>query len=154
MNENPLIWVINGPNLNKLGSREVQIYGNKTLTEINQDLSKIAETHSVKLDFFQSNHEGELVDLIHKVSSSKVSGFIFNPGAFSHTSIALRDAISTIKNPMFIEVHLSNIYSREKFRHFSYFSDIALGVICGFGYRGYFYGLNYLIECINGSKKT
>ena len=82
MNEIPLIWVINGPNLNKLGSREVQIYGNKTLTEINQDLSKIAETHSVKLDFFQSNHEGELVDLIHKASSSKVSGFIFNPGHF------------------------------------------------------------------------
>ena len=154
MSDIPLIWVVNGPNLNKLGSREVNIYGDKSLTDINNDLSKIAKTHPVELEFFQSNYEGELVDLFHKASSSKVDGFIFNPGAFSHTSIAIRDAITTIENPLFIEVHLSNIYSREKFRHFSYFSDIALGVICGCGYRGYFYGLNYLIECINGSKKT
>tara|TARA_A100000164_G_scaffold36368_1_gene27868 strand:- start:135 stop:599 length:465 start_codon:yes stop_codon:yes gene_type:complete len=150
----PLVWVVNGPNLNKLGSREVQIYGEKSLTEINSDLSKIAETHSIEIDFFQSNHEGDLVDLFHRSSTSNVAGFIFNPGAFSHTSIAIRDAITSIENPLFVEVHLSNIYSREKFRHFSYFSDIANGVICGFGYHGYFYGLNYLIELINGSKKT
>ena len=144
----------NGPNLNKLGSREPTIYGSKTLDEINNDLTKIADINSVKLDFFQSNHEGELVDLFHSATKVNLAGFIFNPGAFSHTSISIRDAIATLENPMFVEIHISNIYSREKFRHFSYFSDIAQGVICGLGYRGYSFGLNFLIEKINGFTKT
>jgi len=154
MNDFPLIWIVNGPNLNKLGSREPTIYGSKTLDEINNDLTKIADINSVKLDFFQSNHEGELVDLFHSATKVNLAGFIFNPGAFSHTSISIRDAIATLENPMFVEIHISNIYSREKFRHFSYFSDIAQGVICGLGYRGYSFGLNFLIEKINGFTKT
>ncbi len=155
MNDSPLIWVINGPNLNKLGRREPEIYGSKTLDEINKGLLKISSFHSINLKFFQSNHEGELVDLFHSVGEEPPAGFIFNPGAFSHTSIAIRDAIGTLENVPFVEIHLSNIYSREKFRHFSYFSDIADGVICGLGYLGYEYGLNFLIEKItNGSSKT
>ncbi len=154
MNDFPLIWIVNGPNLNKLGSREPTVYGSKTLDEINNDLTKIADINSVKLDFFQSNHEGELVDLFHSATKVNLAGFIFNPGAFSHTSISIRDAIATLENPMFVEIHISNIYSREKFRHFSYFSDIAQGVICGLGYRGYSFGLNFLIEKINGFTKT
>lgn len=154
MSKIPLIWIINGPNLNMLGSREPEIYGDKSLSEINDDLTKIANFNSVKLEFFQSNHEGVLVDLFHSASRVNLAGFILNPGAFSHTSIAIRDAIGTINNVMFVEVHLTNIFSREKFRHFSYFSDIAEGVICGLGHRGYSYGLNFLIEQINGPSKT
>ena len=115
---------------------------------------KIADLNNVRLEFFQSNHEGELVELFHSASTVNLAGFVFNPGAFSHTSISIRDAIATLENPIFIEIHISNIYSREKFRHFSYFSDIAQGVICGLGQRGYSYGLNFLIEKINGFTKT
>ncbi len=154
MQSKPKIWVINGPNLNKLGSREPDIYGKKTLEDINAELLSIAKDNSVSIDFFQSNHEGEIVEVIHSADQIKVESFIINLGALTHTSISIRDALKAINNTSFIEIHLSNIFAREEFRHFSYFSDIAKGIISGLGYKGYVYALNYLIEEINGSEKT
>ncbi len=154
MGNKPTIWVINGPNLNMLGSRQPQIYGSKSLKEINNGLKQIADLNEISIEFFQSNHEGKLVEIIHSASNTEVAAFIINPGAFTHTSVAIRDAIQTFDERKFIEVHLSNIFTREKFRHFSYFSDIAQGIISGFGYQGYIFALNFLITQINGSSKT
>jgi 3-dehydroquinate dehydratase-2 len=136
------ILVINGPNLNLLGSREPEKYGNKTLKDINNDLSRIAEENKLNIDFFQSNHEGEIIDQIQQ-NNAKI--IIINPGAYTHTSIAIRDAFLAIKKP-FIEIHVSNIYNREEFRIKSLLSDIAYGCIIGFGPRGYTLAL---IEAIN-----
>lgn len=130
------ILVLNGPNLNLLGSREPQQYGNSTLDNINERMLALSSEFGDELIFFQSNHEGDLVDSIHNTLDDKVDFIIFNPAAYTHTSIALRDALLAVNIP-FIEVHLSNIYQREPFRHHSYFSDIAQGVISGFGAHGY-----------------
>lgn len=139
-----LISVINGPNLNMLGTREKETYGNSTLQEINEHLIKTFQG-KIQFDFFQSNHEGEIVDYIQK---TKASAIIINPGAFTHTSIAIRDALLSVKLPT-IEVHLSNIYKREAFRKTSYISDIALGVISGLGSIGYELAANALINLHN-----
>ncbi len=130
------VLVLNGPNLNLLGTREPESYGNSTLEQINERMLALSTEFGDDLTFFQSNHEGELIDAIHNTLENKIDFIIFNPGAYTHTSIALRDALLAIKIP-FIEVHISNIYQREEFRHKSYFSDIACGVICGFGIHGY-----------------
>ncbi len=130
------ILVLNGPNLNLLGIREPDAYGDNTLAQINERMLALSTEFGDDLTFFQSNHEGELIDAIHDALDNKIDFIIFNPAAFTHTSIALRDAILAVNIP-FIEVHLSNIYQRENFRHKSYFSDIAKGVICGFGAHGY-----------------
>ncbi len=127
--------LINGPNLNLLGQREPEVYGSKTLVSIEAQLKKQAKTEGIELDCFQSNSEGELIKCIHQA----VGGFdaiLINAGAFTHTSIALRDALLGVNIP-YVEVHLSNTFARESFRHTSYLSDKAIGVICGFGEKSY-----------------
>lgn len=130
------ILILNGPNLNLLGSREPEKYGVETLEQINRQLSETAAAAGHKVLCLQSNAEHDLIQYIHDAKQGAVDYIIFNPGAFTHTSVALRDALLGVAIP-FIEVHLSNIHSREKFRHHSYFSDIAEGVVCGFGAHSY-----------------
>ncbi len=129
------ILVLNGPNLNLLGEREPDIYGTKSLHEIEREVSELAGKAGVQIEFFQSNHEGELVDKIQQ-ARGVVSCIIINPAAFTHTSVAIRDALSAVKIPV-IEVHLSNIYGREDFRHRSYIAGVARGQIAGFGAYSY-----------------
>ena len=129
------LLVINGPNLNLLGKRELTIYGSLTLEVIQEELLTLASELEAKLKFFQSNSEGEIIDCIHN-SSGSIDGILINAGAYTHTSIALRDALLGVGIP-YVEVHLSNIYSREEFRHKSFLSDKALGLICGFGANSY-----------------
>jgi len=130
------ITVLNGPNLNLLGVREPGLYGNKTLADINKALEKKASELGHQLDFHQNNAEHAIVELIHQAYHQRVDFIIINPAAFTHTSVAIRDALLATKIP-FIEVHLSNVHAREAFRKHSYFSDIAQGVICGLGATGY-----------------
>jgi 3-dehydroquinate dehydratase-2 len=130
------LLLINGPNLNLLGSREPKLYGNKSLPQIENDLISEAERLGHRLNVYQSNHEGELIDRVHKARIDAVAYILLNPGAYTHTSVALRDAMLAVNIP-FIEVHLSNTYAREAFRKHSYFSDIARGVIVGLGPLGY-----------------
>jgi len=130
------ITVLNGPNLNLLGLREPELYGNQTLADIRQSLGQMAAELNHQLHFHQNNAEHEIVDLIHQAYHAQVDFIIINPAAFTHTSIAIRDALLATRIP-FIEVHLSNVYARETFRHHSYLSDIAVGVICGLGAIGY-----------------
>jgi 3-dehydroquinate dehydratase-2 len=136
MSKNTSILVIQGPNLNLLGTREPEVYGKTTLEDIHIKLDAIAKSHFVDLSTFQSNHEGELIDRVQKAKQDGVNFIIINPGGFTHTSVALRDALAGVAIP-FIEVHLSNIHQREEFRKHSYLSDIATGVICGLGAIGY-----------------
>ncbi|MDP2072420.1 type II 3-dehydroquinate dehydratase [Methylotenera sp.] len=144
------ILVLHGPNLNLLGLREPEHYGNATLASINQTLSDNAKLAGVELEAFQSNAEADLVTKIQAIATKKVDFVIINPAAYTHTSVAMRDALSAVKVP-FIEVHLSNVYAREAFRHHSYFSDIAVGVISGLGAHGYSLALDYAIRHINHS---
>lgn len=137
------LLLINGPNLNLLGTREPGIYGHMTLADIEKALKNIAFTDGFELLTFQSNHEGALIDRIHKAKTEDIAGIVINPAGYTHTSVALRDALAGVAIP-FIEVHLSNIYKRESFRHNSYFSDLAEGVICGLGWQGYVYALRQL----------
>jgi 3-dehydroquinate dehydratase-2 len=147
------ILVINGPNLNLLGTREPEIYGRTTLDEINARLSKQAQDADVKIDFFQSNAEHALIDRIQQAMKDKTAFLLLNPGAYTHTSIALRDALAGAKIP-FIEVHLSNVHAREPFRRHSYLSDLAVGVIVGLGPKGYELALAAAIERINTAVRT
>ncbi|MBS4052886.1 type II 3-dehydroquinate dehydratase [Methylomonas rivi] len=130
------ITVLNGPNLNLLGVREPGLYGNKTLRDIQNSLEQLAATLGHDLEFFQSNAEFEIIEQIHLAYGRGVDFILINPAAFTHTSVAIRDALLATKIA-FIEVHLSNVHAREAFRRHSYFSDIAVGVICGLGARGY-----------------
>lgn len=130
------VLVLNGPNLNLLGSREPGHYGRVTLATIQERLHQLARELDLTLSFLQSNAEHQLIDAIHQAPSQGVAFILFNPAAYTHTSIALRDALSAVAIP-FIEVHLSNIHAREPFRHHSYFSDLAAGVITGLGAKGY-----------------
>ena len=134
---------INGPNLNLVGKREPKIYGSQTLEDIQKELFSLARELDVKLQFFQSNSEGEMIDCVHK-SSGSIDGILINAGAYTHTSIALRDALLGVAIP-YVEVHLSNIYSREEFRHKSFLSDKALGLVCGFGPISYQLALQGII---------
>jgi 3-dehydroquinate dehydratase-2 len=136
--------LINGPNLNLLGTREPGIYGSGTLTEIEQRLSQQAAAAGIAFAAFQSNSESELVERIQQAARDGVDFIIINPAAYTHTSVAMRDALAAVGIP-FIELHLSNVHAREAFRHRSYFSDIAVGVICGLGARGYELALAYAI---------
>ncbi len=142
------ILVLNGPNLNLLGSREPDHYGKATLKDITDHLSKAAKTAGHSLDHCQSNAEHELVDRVHQAAKDKVEFIIINPAAFTHTSVALRDALTGVAIP-FIEVHLSNIFAREEFRQQSYFSDIAVGVISGLGAQSYELALDAAIARLN-----
>jgi 3-dehydroquinate dehydratase-2 len=137
------LLVLNGPNLNLLGQREPEVYGSKTLDDIIKDLTDEAALHDVALSHLQSNREYELIEKIHD-AFEKIDFIIINPAAFTHTSVALRDALLGVNIP-FIEVHLSNVHARESFRHHSYLSDIAQGVICGLGAQGYSFALQSAI---------
>ena len=137
--------LLNGPNLNLLGEREPELYGKTSLDQVVKNLSNISDKSGHELSDFQSNAEHELVDLIHKAKDNNVKCIIFNPGAFTHSSIALRDALAGTEIP-FIEVHISNIYSREDFRQKSFLSEIAVGVISGLGVEGYELALKVAIN--------
>jgi len=141
----PKILVLNGPNLNLLGTREPSVYGSTTLAEINQQLQASAVAAGVELVTFQSNAEGELVDRVQAAKPEGVGMIVINPGAYTHTSIALRDAFAAVAIP-FIEVHLSNVHAREPFRQHSYLSDVAVGVITGLGADGYHFALEAAIR--------
>jgi 3-dehydroquinate dehydratase II len=141
----PDLLVINGPNLNLLGNREPRYYGSDTLDSINHNLSQIAAENGLSLESVQSNAESELIEHIHKAAKNNVRFIIINPAAFTHTSVALRDALSGVDIP-FIEIHLSNVHAREAFREHSYFSDIAVGVISGLGAQGYELALHAAIK--------
>jgi len=141
------ILVLNGPNLNLLGTREPGVYGTATLEGIEESLRESAKVQKVDLDFVQSNHEGELVTLIGE-STGKYQGILFNPGAYTHTSIALRDALQAVTTPC-VEVHLSNTYKREEFRQRSLTAGACVGQVMGFGARSYTLGLQGLIDFIN-----
>ncbi len=139
------VLVLHGPNLNLLGLRQPSIYGDSSLAQLDNALEQRACAAKIKLITMQSNHEGILIDAIHQALTDKIDYLIVNPAAFTHTSIALRDAILAVDIP-FIEVHLSNIYTRESFRHHSWFSDIAKGVISGLGTEGYMLALDAIIK--------
>lgn len=139
------ILVLHGPNLNLLGVREPQHYGADTLASINARLVELGLTRSAEVQAFQSNREYELIERIHASMNDGTDFIIINPAAFTHTSVAIRDALAAVKKP-FVEVHLSNVHAREAFRHHSYLSDLAVGVICGLGAKGYEYALSYALE--------
>ena len=137
------VYVLNGPNLNLLGTREPEIYGRDTLTDVEALCRKAAGRHQLAIEFRQSNHEGEMVDAIQAAGAGKAAGIVINAGAYTHTSVALLDALNAAELPV-VEVHLSNIYKRESFRHHSYISPAAVGVIAGLGSHGYLLALQAL----------
>lgn len=145
------ILLIHGPNLNLLGKRQPEIYGTQTLGNINHYLIQVAQKQGIELKTFQSNHEGEIVSKIG-ANIDWANGILINPAAYTHTSIAIRDALSAVSLPV-IEIHLSNIYKREDFRHHSYVSPIAVGVICGFGNHSYELALNAMINILQQIEK-
>lgn len=146
MTDRPEIMILNGPNLNMLGVREPEIYGRETLGDIEDACRAKAEALDIGIDFRQSNHEGELVSWIHEARDS-ADGIVINAGAYTHTSVAILDALTLAELPV-IEVHLSNIYKRESFRHHSYISPVAQGVLCGFGGQGYVLALQAMARII------
>ncbi len=131
-----VVYVLNGPNLNLLGTREPQIYGHATLGDVEKLCRETAKKHGLAVEFHQSNHEGEMIDWIQKARSEKAVGLIINPAGYTHTSVAILDALTTMEAPV-IEVHISNVHARESFRRRSYVSQVARAVICGFGIDGY-----------------
>ncbi|BCB28608.1 3-dehydroquinate dehydratase [Sulfurimicrobium lacus] len=141
---NRKILVLHGPNLNLLGSREPEHYGRDTLDSINQRLQQQARQASASLETFQSNSEAELINRIHQAGRDGVNFILINPAAFTHTSVALRDALAGVNIP-FVEIHLSNVFARESFRHHSYFSDLAVGIISGLGAKGYELALEFAL---------
>ena len=145
------IQIINGPNLNLLGKREPEIYGKMTLEDINTKIKDFCVKRKISVDFFQSNIEGEIVNEIQKLNNQKASGLIINAAAFTHTSVAILDALNILKIPK-IEIHLSNIYKREEFRQKSLISQSVDGIICGFGFESYIYAVNAIDKIIkNGN---
>ncbi|MEG0260848.1 MAG: type II 3-dehydroquinate dehydratase [Lysinibacillus sp.] len=139
------LMCLNGPNLNRLGKREPEIYGFETLADVKVKLEKLGVELGATVDFRQSNHEGELVDWVHEAEDTGVDGIIFNPAAYTHTSVALHDAIAGVTVPV-IEVHISNIHKREAFRHHSYLAPACVGQICGLGTLGYELALRTFVE--------
>lgn len=139
------ILLINGPNLNLLGTREPHIYGSTTLKDVEEAAKEQVLKAGAQFASYQSNHEGEIVDRIHEAQKEGVDAIVINPGAYTHTSVAIRDALVGVGIP-FYEVHISNIHQRETFRHHSYLSDVARGVICGFGVTGYTMALGYALN--------
>ncbi len=144
------VLVLHGPNLNLLGTREPEVYGRTTLAEIDEQLKAQAAAAGVALSSFQSNHEGALVDRIHAARTDGTRFILINPAAYTHTSVALRDALAAVAIP-FVEVHLSNVHRREAFRHHSYLSDLAVGVVCGLGPQGYGLALQHALSRLDPS---
>ena len=139
------LLLVNGPNLNLLGTREPEVYGSTTLVEIEQQAIAQASAAGATLQCFQSNHEGQLIDRIHAAKTEGVQAIVINPGGLTHTSVALRDALAGVAIP-FLEMHISNIYRRESFRQHSYLSDLAAGVICGLGVDGYRIAIEFAVK--------
>lgn len=146
------ILILNGPNLNLLGTREPTIYGSSTLPAIIENVKTQTAHHQIQLSAFQSNHEGALVERIHQARTDGVDFIVINPAAFTHTSVAIRDALSGVAIP-FLELHLSNVHAREEWRTKSYFSDKAVGVICGLGEFGYLAGVQFALKYVAERKK-
>lgn len=144
------ILLLNGPNLNMLGAREPKHYGSLSLAAIEENIKALSLQHNIELDCFQSNSEEKLIEKIHQ-SFQKVDFILINPAAFTHTSVALRDALLSVSIP-FVEIHLSNVHKRETFRHHSYFSDVAEGVICGLGAKGYEFAFEFAVDFL--TKRT
>ena len=145
------IGVVHGPNLNLLGTREPEVYGRATLDEVNAGVAALAAELGVEVEFFQSNHEGALVDHVQG-AAGRVSGFVVNAGAYTHTSVALGDALAGVARP-YVEVHLSNVFARERFRHRSYLAAGAAGIVSGFGAESYRLGLRALVEHLRNEQK-
>ena len=137
------VYVLNGPNLNLLGTREPETYGHATLKDVERLCRNAAEPHRLEVEFRQSNHEGELVDWLHEAGANKAAGVVLNAGAYTHTSIAIRDAIAAVNVPV-IEVHISNVFAREGFRHVSHVAPVAKATLSGFGINGYALAINGL----------
>jgi len=142
------VYVLNGPNLNLLGTREPKTYGRATLKDVEALCRQAAKRHKLEVEFRQSNHEGEIVDSIHEAGAKKALGLIINAGAYTHTSIAIRDAIAAVDVPV-IEVHISNIFARERFRHHSHIAPVARAGLCGFGVAGYALAIDGLAALID-----
>ena len=145
------IYVLNGPNLNMLGLRQPEIYGHATLKDVEALCRETAKPHGFEIDFRQTNREGEIVDWIQDAYFKKATGIVINPGGYSHTSVAILDAILAVKLPV-VEIHISNIHQRDEFRHHSFVSKGAKGVICGFGVPGYAMAISGLVELIKSAK--
>jgi 3-dehydroquinate dehydratase-2 len=143
------IGVVHGPNLNLLGTREPAVYGSATLDDVNAGVASLAAELGVAVEFFHSNHEGALVDHVQQ-AAGRVGGFVVNAGAYTHTSIALRDALAGVARP-YVEVHLSNVFARERFRHRSYLAAGAVGIVSGFGAESYRLGVRALVEHLKSS---
>jgi 3-dehydroquinate dehydratase II len=143
------ITVLHGPNLNLLGQREPEVYGRATLAEVDRSLAELGAELGVEVAALQSNHEGALLDRIH-ADAARTEGFVINAGAYTHTSVALADALRGVARP-YVEVHLSNVFAREAYRHHSLLAPGAVGVVCGFGIGSYLLGLRALVEHLNGS---
>jgi 3-dehydroquinate dehydratase-2 len=141
------VYVLNGPNLNLLGTREPKIYGSATLKDVEKLCRAAAKRHQLDVEFRQSNHEGEIVEAIHEAGAKTAAGIVINPGAYTHTSVAIRDAITAIDVPV-IEVHISNIFAREHFRHHSHIAPVAKASLCGFGVDGYALAIDGLAALI------
>jgi 3-dehydroquinate dehydratase II len=147
------IYVLNGPNLNLLGTREPKTYGRATLSEVEKLCRKAAGRHKLGVECRQSNHEGEIVDLIHEAAAKKAAGIIINAGGYTHTSVAIRDAIAAVTLPV-VEVHISNIFARESFRHHSHIAAVARASLCGFGIAGYALAIDGLAALIGARRKS
>jgi 3-dehydroquinate dehydratase-2 len=147
------VLVLHGPNLNLLGSREPEVYGRETLADIDRRLVAAGRKAGARVECFQHNVEGELVSRVHRAGADRVDFIVINPAGYTHTSVALRDALAAVALP-FIEVHLSNVHAREPFRHHSFFSELAVGVICGLGSRGYDFALAYALAQRAPSKEA
>jgi 3-dehydroquinate dehydratase-2 len=146
------IYVLNGPNLNLLGTREPETYGHATLQDVERLCRERAKSLGFDVEFRQSNHEGELIDWIHEAGASKAAGILINPGGLTHTSVSIRDAIAAVKVPV-IEVHISNIFARESFRHVSHVAPVAKASLCGFGITGYALAIDGLAAMTSARRK-
>ena len=147
------VYVLNGPNLNLLGMREPKTYGRATLREVEKLCREAARRHKLEVECRQSNHEGEIVDLIHEAAAKKAAGIIINAGGYTHTSVAIRDAIAAVALPV-IEVHITNIFARESFRHHSHIAAVAKASLCGFGVAGYALAIDGLAALIRARRKS
>jgi 3-dehydroquinate dehydratase-2 len=143
------VYVLNGPNLNLLGTREPKTYGHSTLKDVERLCREAASSHRLDLEFRQSNHEGELVDWIHEAGAKKAAGVVLNAGGYTHSSVAIRDAVAAVEVPV-IEVHISNVFAREDFRHFSHIAPVAKGTLSGFGVNGYALAIAGLAGMLGG----
>lgn len=144
------LYVLNGPNLNLLGTREPATYGQATLADVEALCRKTADRHGLAVEFRQSNHEGELIDWIHEAGAKIASGIVINPGGYTHSSVSIRDAVASVGVPV-VEIHISNIFAREEFRHHSYIAPVAKASLCGFGIDGYALAITGLAGLIGAS---